>query len=34
MKKLKTKILLEVIDDIIVEYADTNVFIQQKLFER
>ena len=33
MKKPKTKILLEVIDDIIIEYADTNVFIQQKLFE-
>ena len=31
MEKLKTKILLEVIDDIIIEYPDTNDFIQQKL---
>ena len=29
MEKLKTKILLEVIDDIFIEYPDTNDFIQQ-----
>ena len=34
MEKLKTKILLEVIDDIISEYLDTNNFTQQKLNEK
>ena len=34
MEKLKTKILLEVIDDIIIEYPDTNDLIQQKLNEK
>ena len=34
MEKLKTKILLEVIDDIIIEYPDTNEFMQQKLNEK
>ena len=38
MEKFKTKILLEVIDDIIIiiiiEFPDTNDFIQQKLNER
>ena len=33
MEKLKRKIILEVMDDIIVEYPDTNDFIQQKLNE-
>ena len=34
MEKLKRKIILEVIDDIIVEYPDTNDFTQQKLNEK
>ena len=34
MQKLKTKIFLEVTDDIIIEYPDTNNFIQQKLNEK
>ena len=34
MEKLKTKTLLEVIDDIIIEYLDTNDFIQLKLNEK
>ena len=34
MEKLKTKILLKVIDDIISEYLDTNNFTQQKLNEK
>ena len=34
MQKLKTKILLEVLDDIIIEYPDTNDFIPQKLNEK
>ena len=34
MEKLKTTILLEVINDIIIEYPDTNNFIQQKLNEK
>ena len=33
MKKLKTNILLEMIDDIIIEYTYTKDFIQQKLIE-
>ena len=33
MKKLKANILLEMIDDIIIEYPDTKDFIQQKLIE-
>ena len=28
MERLKRKILLEVIDDIVIEYPDTNDFIQ------
>ena len=31
MEKPKTNILLELIDDIIVEYPDTKEYIQQKL---
>ena len=31
IEKLKTKILLEVIDDIIIEYPDTTDLIRQKL---
>ena len=34
MKKLKTNMLLEVIDDIIIEYPDTKDFIRQKLSEK
>ena len=34
MAKLKTKILLEMIDDIITEYPNTNDFIQRKLIEK
>ena len=34
MKKLKTNILLEVIDDIIIEYQDTKGFTSQKLIEK
>ena len=34
MEKLKSKILLEVIDHIIIEYPDTNDFIQQKVNEK
>ena len=34
MAKLKTKILLEMINDIITEYTSTNDFIQQKLIEK
>ena len=34
MKKLKSKILLEVIDHIIIEYPGTNDFIQQKVNEK
>ena len=34
MAKLKTKILLELINDIITEYPNTNDFIQQKLIEK
>ena len=34
MEKLKTKILWQVIDDIIIEYLDSNDFIQQKLNEK
>ena len=34
MEKLKTKILLEVTGDIIIQYPDTNDFIQQKLNEK
>ena len=34
MEKLKTKILLEVTDDIIIEYSDTKDVIQQKLIEK
>ena len=33
MEKCKTNILLELIDDIIVEYLDTKEYIQQKLQE-
>ena len=32
--KLKTKILLQMIDDIITEYPNINNFIQQKLIEK
>ena len=34
MEKLKIKILLEMADDIIIEYPNTNNFIQQKLNEK
>ena len=34
MAKLKTKILLEMIDDIITEYPNINNFIQRKLVEK
>ena len=34
MEKLKTKVLLEVICDIIIDYSNTNDFIQQKLYEK
>ena len=34
IEKLKTKILLEVIDVIIISYTDTNDFIQWKLSEK
>ena len=34
MAKLKTKILLEMIDDIITEYPNINNFIQRKLIEK
>ena len=34
MKKHKTNILLEVMDDIITEYPDVKNFIQQKLIEK
>ena len=33
MGKRKTNMLLELIDDIIVEYPDTKEYIQQKLQE-
>ena len=34
MGKLKANILLEVMDDIIIEYSDTKDFMQQKLVEK
>ena len=34
MTKLKTKILLEMIDDIITQYPNINNFIQRKLIEK
>ena len=34
MEKLKTKVLLKVIYDIIIDYSNTNDFIQQKLNEK
>ena len=34
MEKRKTNILLELIDDIIVEYPETKKYIQQKLQEK
>ena len=34
MEKLKTKILLEVIEDIIIKYPNTYDFTQQKLNEK
>ena len=34
MEKRQTNILLELIDDIIVEYLDTKEYIQQKLQEK
>ena len=34
MEKLKTKILLKMINDIIMEYLNTNDFIKQKLNEK
>ena len=34
MAKLKTKVLFEVIDDMIIEYPNMNDFIQQKLIEK
>ena len=34
MAKLKTKILLEMIDDIITEYSNINNFIQRNLVEK
>ena len=34
MEKGKTNILLELVDDIIVEYLDTKEYIQQELREK
>ena len=34
MAKLKTKILLEMIDNIITEYPNTHDFIQRKLIDK
>ena len=34
MAKVKTKILLVMINDIVTEYPNTNDFIQQKLTEK
>ena len=34
MEKHKTHILLELIDDIMVEYPDSKEYIQQKLHEK
>ena len=34
MENRKTNILLEVIDDIIIEYPNSNEYIQQKLYEK
>ena len=34
MAKLKTEILLEMINNIITEYPNTNAFIQKKLIEK
>ena len=34
MEKRETNILLELIDDIIVEYPDSKEYIQQKLQEK
>ena len=34
MEKFKAKIPLEVIDDISIEYPDTNVFMHHKLIEK
>ena len=34
MEKLKTNIILELIDDIIIKYPKTKNYIQQKLIEK
>ena len=34
MAKFKTKILLEIIDDVAIKYPDTRDFIEQKLIEK
>ena len=34
MEKRKTNILLELIDDIIIEYPNTKEYMQQKLYEK
>ena len=34
MAKLKTKILLEIIDDIMTEYPNINDFVQRKLIKK
>ena len=34
MEKRKTNILLELLDDIIIEYSNTKEYIQQKLHEK
>ena len=34
MEKLKTKVLLKMIDDIIINYSNTNDLIQRKLNEK
>ena len=34
MGKFKTKILLEIINDVVIEYPDTRDFIEQKLIEK
>ena len=34
MAKLKTKILLEIVDDIMTEYPNINDFVQRKLIKK
>ena len=34
MVKLKTKIVLEIINDVVIKYQDTTDFIEQKLIEK